>query len=77
MLHMRLNPEGDRDIIAWLDAQPDKTAAVKAAIRRVMGNGDDLEAIVRRAVISALDERGVQAAIQVDPELEAKLDDLF
>lgn len=35
-LHVRLNEDTDQDVIAWLDVQADKTAAVKDAIRAAM-----------------------------------------
>lgn len=35
---MRLHQEHDADVIAWLEAQPDKTEAVKALIQSAQGN---------------------------------------
>ncbi|MBN1813652.1 MAG: hypothetical protein JXA14_17565 [Anaerolineae bacterium] len=90
-LNMRLHDERDRDIVAWLDAQEDKTAAIKAAIRAAMSNGHsqeptavDLGAI--RAVLEAvLDERLSGLALEADrpprkgedSDVAAKLDAMF
>ena len=85
---MRLHPGPDEDVIAWLDNQVDKTAAIKRLIRAEIaaqaGGGQvDLLAI-RRVVEAALEEKlaGVvlgpaAAAGDGDPELEAKLDGMF
>jgi hypothetical protein len=90
-LNMRLHDERDKDIIAWLDAQEDKTAAIKAAIRAAMGNDRpqeptalDLSAI-RVVFETVLDERlsglALEAVEQLpkgeDSEVAAKLDAMF
>ncbi|MBD3373737.1 hypothetical protein GF406_01770 [candidate division KSB1 bacterium] len=89
---MRLHDQEDRDLIAWLDAQEDKTAAVKAAIRAAMDGGpgdtgavelDAASLAAIRAVFEAvIVEHGGIAAAPVeaagcDPELETKLDTMF
>ena len=56
-LNMRLHAQTDRDLIEWLDGQPDKTAAVKNAIRAVVGSRPDAEpAVVDLRAIRALFE---------------------
>jgi hypothetical protein len=88
---IRLSDESDQDIIAWLDAQDNKTVAVKRAIRTVIDDPSseepatvDLSAI--RAVFEAvLDERlsgltlGIagQSPQGEDSEAAAKLDAMF
>ena len=63
-LHIRLNDETDQDILAWLDAQNDKTAAVKTALRAMMAGGApqseaaEMDLCAIRAVFeTVLDER--------------------
>jgi len=90
LFQMRLNKGADGDIMAWLNGQDDKTAAVKAAIRQAMISepadqpaAPDLGAI--RAVIeAALDERFAGAVLGMavgesveDPALAGKLDAMF
>ena len=90
-LHIRLSDSADRDIIAWLESQDSKSAAVKSAIRAVMDGTPyndpatiDLAAI--RAILeTVLDERlsGMtvltpgQAAQGEDPKAAVKLDAMF
>lgn len=87
---MRLHPEYDADVIAWLDAQADKTEAVKALIRSPGGvqpqagspAAVDLAAI-RQVFEAVIAEKLGGAALAVtasesgDPELERKLDEMF
>ena len=90
-LNMRLHDERDKDIVAWLDTQKDKTAAIKAAIRVAIGIGSsqkptavDLGAI-RSVFETVLDERLSGLALRgtsvpqpkEDPEAAAKLDAMF
>jgi len=89
-LHIRLNETDDQDIIAWLDAQLDKTASVKAAIRSMMDGRPatehaDVDLVAIRAVVEAvLDEKlstitlgAATPGTERDPELENKLDSMF
>ena len=90
-LNMRLHDEHDQDIIAWLDAQRDKTAAVKAAIRAVMGDGRSQESAavdlsaIRAVFETVLDERLSGLALETvrqkaageDSEVAARLDAMF
>jgi hypothetical protein len=90
-LNMRLHDERDKDVVAWLDAQKDKTAAIKAAIRAAIGidasqepAAVDLSAI-RSVFETVLDERLSGLALKdretsqpdEDPEAAAKLDAMF
>jgi hypothetical protein len=36
VVNFSLNPSADRDIIRWLDEQPNRSAAIRAAIRAYM-----------------------------------------
>lgn len=91
-LHIRLNEEADKDIVAWLAEQADKSAAVKDAIRATIGgnvqeaDGPAVDLCAIRAVLEAvLDERlsnlalapGAAAAQDEDQELASKLDAMF
>jgi hypothetical protein len=72
---MRLSETDDQDIKAWLDAQEDKTAAVKAAIRAAMNGtpsggpveglielGDESLAAIRAIVEAVVIEHGITGA---------------
>lgn len=83
-LHVKLQPGRDDDIIAWLEAQENKSAAVRAAIRRAMApplDPAELKAVVRAAVAEALRGKvvvgGKVDGPEEDPELAAALDSLF
>jgi len=86
-IHVRLNGTRDQDIIAWLDAQENKTYAVKAAIRAAIEDKPaaiDLSAI-RTVFEAVLDERLTGLALTKsagpphgeDPELAGRLDAMF
>jgi len=51
-IHVRLRDGKDDDIAAWYEAQEDKSAAVRKAIRTYLRlhNGETQEAVVREAV---------------------------
>jgi len=51
-IHVRLRDGKDDDIAAWYEAQEDKSAAVRKALRAYLGlhNGETQEAVVREAV---------------------------
>ena len=90
-LNMRLHDERDKDIVAWLDTQKDKTAAIKAAIRAVIGIGSSQEpaavdlSAIRSVFETVLDERLSGLALKdteasqpdEDPDAAAKLDAMF
>jgi hypothetical protein len=90
-LNMRLHDERDKDIVAWLDTQKDKTAAIKAAIRVAIGTGSSQESTavdlgaIRSVFETVLDERLPGLALKgtevsqpkEDPEAAAKLDAMF
>jgi hypothetical protein len=52
IIHVRLRDGKEDDIAAWYEAQEDKSAAVRKAIRTYLGlhNGETQEAVVREAV---------------------------
>jgi len=56
VLHLRLREGRDDDIATWYEAQPDKSEAVRMAIRAYLRlqNGDTQEAVVGQAVSRAL-----------------------
>jgi len=55
-IHVRLRDEIDDDIAAWYEAQTDKSAAIREAIRTAMGlqNGDAQETVVREIMTREL-----------------------
>jgi hypothetical protein len=90
-LNMRLHDERDKDIVAWLDTQKDKTAAIKAAIRAAIGIDPSQEpaamdlSAIRSVFETVLDERLSGLALKdkeasqpdEDPDAAAKLDAMF
>lgn len=90
-LDIRLSDENDQDIIAYLNAQDNKTAAVKRAIRTMIGDsaGEEPAAVdlgaIRAVFEAVLDERlagltlstGGQSRQEEDAEAAAKLDAMF
>jgi hypothetical protein len=52
IIHVRLREGKEDDIAAWYEAQEDKSAAVRKALRTYLGlhNGETQEAVVREAV---------------------------
>ena len=83
-LQIRLHDQEDGDIIEWLDAQENKTAAVKAAIRAAMGTGSGtvedappaqidlgaIRAVVDAALVEAL--TGLTLGGQADPGTDSQ-----
>ncbi len=55
-IHVKLRQGRDEDIIAWYEAQTDKSEAVRKAIRAYLRlqNGDTQEAVIGKAVSKAL-----------------------
>jgi hypothetical protein len=76
-----VDPDTDQDIIRWLDAQGNRSAAIRAAIRshsRTLTESD-LRRILRDelASVSVGSDDGKQRTGDVDPEAGALLDDMF
>ena len=82
--------EEDADIIAWLDRQANKSAAIRAAIRQAIQPAEPLdEAALRRVLREELaqaqvkvtdeddDEASPAITEDVDPEAGQRLDNLF
>ena len=90
-LHIRLNDEADRDIIAWLEAQCSRTEAVKGAIRLAMADVPSAESVaidlgtIRAVFEAVLGERlgefmatGTQRLPETkDLDAAARLDSMF
>jgi Arc/MetJ-type ribon-helix-helix transcriptional regulator len=83
-LNVDLNAEHDADVIRWLDEQPNKSEAVREAIRRMMNNDGDLAHVVRQVLREELAKVVVgQApaaegeAEDADPQAAALLDQMF
>lgn len=51
-----VDEERDADVLAWLDSQPNRSAAIRAAVRAYirLTNGEGREATVREAVEAVL-----------------------
>lgn len=56
IIHVRLRDRGDEDITTWYEAQEDKSAAVREAIRAYirLQNGQGQEIAIREAVALAI-----------------------
>ena len=90
-LDIRLSDERDKDIIAWLEAQVNRTAAVKEAIRAVIGDHSSEESAavdlgaLRAVFETVLDQRlsgltlgsAGKPVQEEDAEAAAKLDGMF
>jgi hypothetical protein len=88
-----LDPESDRDILDWLERQPNQSAAIRAAIRQTIQSSESLdEATLRHVIREELaqaeltvtsaddaDAHEASSAIteDVDPEAGQRLDNLF
>jgi hypothetical protein len=82
-----LDTERDADLLRWLDQQPNRSAAVRRALRKVMRPQPRLDAaMVRRIVREELAEVRVVAGNageerepqgDLDPEAAALLDAMF
>ena len=86
-LQVRLHDDKDADITAWLDAQVNKSEAVRQALRRAIAppSQQGCDATTMRQVFEAvLDEKLAGLALKKgesepggeDPELAARLDGL-
>ena len=82
-LNVDLNAEHDADVIRWLDEQPNKSEAVREAIRRMMNNDGDLAHVVRQVLREELAKIAVGTpaedgeAQDADPQAAARLDQMF
>jgi Arc/MetJ-type ribon-helix-helix transcriptional regulator len=85
-----LDPEDDADIATWLDRQENKSAAIRAAIRKALDSPERLgeeklrrvlrEELARAQVTVTVEEdqkAGATISQDVDPEAGQRLDDMF
>lgn len=81
-----VDPDKDRDILHWLDAQGNKSAAIRHAIRAAMRPATITEDTLRRVLRSELasvsiaaGDNGKQGAAtgDVDEEAATLLDEMF
>ena len=90
ILQVRLRPSKDDDLIEWYLAQPDRSAAVRTALRMHLQSDEtsvsnplrDLPGLVTAAVQAALKGMQISPAGRIsnadhheDPTLAARLDD--